>query len=82
MRVILKVKEVGFSLEEIRDILSIKLSGETPCGCVREKIIRKVEEIEKLIEDLQSRKRLLMDLIRKEGHGAPAVVCPIIESIG
>ncbi len=78
---IIKAKSVGFKLEDIKEILRISMSGETPCGCVEEKIRKKIEEIDKLIEELRSQKKLLEELI-KEGRKAPAVVCPIIESIG
>ena len=78
---ILKAKSVGFKLEEIKEIISLKLSGEAPCGCVEDRIREKIEEIDKLIEELRSRRRLLESLLR-ERREVPASVCPIIESIG
>ena len=78
---ILKAKSVGFKLEEIKEIISLKLSGEAPCGCVEDRIREKIEEIDRLIEELRSRKRLLESLL-KERREVPASVCPIIESIG
>jgi len=78
---ILKAKAVGFKLEDIKEIISLKFSGRTPCGCVEEKIREKIREIENLIDELSSQKRLLEDLL-KERREVPASVCPIIESIG
>ncbi|RLJ71326.1 DNA-binding transcriptional MerR regulator [Hydrogenivirga caldilitoris] len=77
---ILKAKAVGFKLEDIKEIISLKFSGRTPCGCVEEKIKGKIREIENLIEELNSQKKLLEGLLRKR-RDVPASVCPIIESI-
>jgi len=78
---ILKAKSVGFKLEDIKEIISLKFSGRTPCGCVEEKIKEKIEEIDRLIDELQSQRRMLEELL-KERREVPASVCPIIESIG
>ncbi len=78
---ILKAKSVGFKLEEIREIISLRFSGRTPCGCVEERIREKIEEIDRLIEELRSQRKLLESLLR-ERREVPASVCPIIESIG
>jgi len=78
---ILKAKSVGFRLEEIKEILSLGLSGVTPCGCVEEKIKEKIEEIDRLMDELKARKESLERLL-KERREVPASLCPIIESIG
>ena len=78
---ILKAKSMGFKLEDIKEIISLKLSGRTPCGCVEEKIREKIGEIERLIEELKSQRELLESML-KERRDMPASVCPIIESIG
>lgn len=78
---ILKAKAVGFKLEEIKEIISLKFSGRIPCACVEEKIREKIREIESLIDELNSQKKLLEDIL-KERREIPASVCPIIESIG
>jgi len=77
---ILKAKSVGFKLEEIKEILYLRYSGRTPCSCVEGKIREKIEEIDRLIEELRSRRELLEKLL-KERREVPASVCPIIESI-
>ncbi len=77
---IVKAKSVGFSLDEIKEILFLKFSGKTPCGCVEERIKEKIGEIDRLIEDLQAQRKILEELLR-ERREVPASVCPIIESI-
>jgi len=78
---ILKAKKLGFSLEEIKEIIDLRLSGETPCGCVREKLKEKIERIEELIEELSRQRELLESLLKRQGT-AGGELCPIIESIG
>ncbi len=77
---ILKAKRLGFTLEEVKEILSLKFSGERPCGCVREKIKKKLEDIENLIDELERKKELLENMLEEE-RAEPALFCPIIESI-
>ena len=77
---IVKAKSVGFSLDEIKEILFLKFSGKTPCGCVEERIKEKIGEIDRLIEGLQAQRKILEELLR-ERREVPASVCPIIESI-
>ena len=77
---ILKAKSVGFKLEEIKEIISLIYSGNVPCKCVEEKIRKKIEEIDKIIEELKSRKRILEKLLC-ERKNTSANFCPIIESV-
>ncbi len=77
---ILKAKKLGFSLEEIKEILHLRFSGERPCGCVREKLKEKIENIEKLIAELEARKKLLEELLYQDQEGQGRF-CPLIESI-
>ncbi len=78
-RFIVRAKELGFSLKDIKEIISLKLSGREPCGCVKEKIVKKVKEIDRMIEELERRKRILLSLLEGEPKER-APVCPIIES--
>ncbi len=78
-RFILKAKSLGFKLDEIREILEIRFSGEEPCGCVVDKIREKIDQIDRLIEDLKRRRDLLESLLSRRRSGT-APVCPIIES--
>ncbi len=79
-RFILKAKSVGFRLEEIREILSLRFSGREPCGCVEGKIREKIEEIDRFMEELSARRRLLEKLLR-ERREILSSLCPIIESV-
>jgi len=79
-RFILKAKRLGFTLEEIKEIVFIIKEGKEPCGCVEEKIKDKIRDIEVLILELSKKKNLLLKLL-EERRTESAVLCPIIESI-
>jgi DNA-binding transcriptional MerR regulator len=76
---ILRAKVLGFKLAEIREILNLRLSGKEPCECVRGKIKAKIEEIDRLVEVLLTRRRVLRSLLEGERRET-APVCPILES--
>lgn len=57
-----KVKELGFSLKEIKELLEINSKPKATCDLVKEKVTKKVEEINKKIRDLKQIKDTLLDL--------------------
>jgi DNA-binding transcriptional MerR regulator len=81
-----KAQRVGFTLEEIKTIREIRISGMKPCGYVREHAQKKVEEIELKIRELEDLRKTLMD-IQKESEALEPVqdqgqsICPLIEGI-
>jgi len=75
-------QNLGFSLQEIGQILQIHDQGELPCGTVKQKIQSKVQEIDGKIEQLQLLKTELLSLV-SESLPLPTdqedIICPIIE---
>jgi DNA-binding transcriptional MerR regulator len=76
---------LGFSLQEIRNILDIHDQGEMPCAEVRNNIERKIQDIDDRIQQLQQLKHELSDLMtRPSGHssqrGRTDLICPILQS--
>lgn len=53
LRFILSAKNLGFSLKEIRQILDLSSSGETPCPIVREMIAKHLSVIQRQMRDAQ-----------------------------
>ena len=76
-----RAKELGFSLAEIRDLLSLRDDPEATAGDVRGRAEAKIAEIEARVRDLQRMKRALLTLTATcSGHG-PVGTCPIIEAL-
>jgi DNA-binding transcriptional MerR regulator len=69
-------QSLGFRLEEIREIVSIRRSGRAPCSHVKVMIRQKLADVEVLRRGLRS-------LLRSwaSGGDAGAAVCPHIERV-
>ena len=76
-----RAKELGFSLAEIRELLSLRDDPEATAGEVRARAEAKVAEIEAKVRDLQRMKKALLTLTATcSGHGSVRT-CPIIEAL-
>ncbi|MGH6803750.1 MAG: MerR family DNA-binding protein [Methyloceanibacter sp.] len=81
LRFINRAKALGFSLEEIREILEVRRSGDTPCGCVATMIERNLAAIDQRIAELTALRRQLRGLNRSQPRSRAAqTICPIIEN--
>jgi Hg(II)-responsive transcriptional regulator len=81
VRFIKRAQELGFTLAEIRDLLSLRVADERDSATVRELAQKKITDIEDKIRTLQSMKAALEHLTdRCSGHG-PASQCPILKAI-
>lgn len=81
VRFIRQAKELGFSLKDIKELLSLRLLPGTTCKDIRERTTRKIDEIEEKIQTLQKMKNILATLESKcKGHG-PINTCPILGAL-
>jgi MerR family copper efflux transcriptional regulator len=81
IRFIKRAQELGFSLKEIKELLSLRLDPKTPAIEVRNRAEAKVKDIDKKIQTLQKMKHALLHLIGQcDGHGTVRE-CPIIEAL-
>lgn len=81
IRFIRQAQEIGFSLREIEELLSLRTDPSADCSDVRERAAAKLEEVEHKITKLQQIKSALNNLIAAcPGRGALRV-CSIMESL-
>lgn len=81
LRFIREAKELGFTLNEIRELLSLKLDPASSCGDVKERAEVKIADIEEKIRTLQRMKRALVKLTKACSGDGPTSECPILESL-
>lgn len=74
-----RAKDLGFSLKEIRELLSLKAKPKSKCASVKNKANRKIEEIEHKIDQLKSIKSALQGLVASCNSELPASDCPILD---
>lgn len=84
LRFIGQAQALGFSLDEIREILRLRYEGRSPCECVRNLLQKRLETIENQIKQLvEFRQDLRRTLARSKRlphlpHKASAI-CPLIQ---
>jgi len=78
-----QAQRLGFTLDEIKEIISMKRSGHAPCPHVRDLVNRKATELDKTLADLQEVRHGLRALLRRwpSQQASKALVCPHIEHI-
>jgi DNA-binding transcriptional MerR regulator len=80
LRFINRAKALGFSLSEIREILELRRSGNTPCGSVAMMIERNLAAIDQRMAELSALRRQLRALANDQPKPrASQTICPIIE---
>lgn len=81
LQFIRRAQELGFSLEEIRELLALRLSPGTSCAEVKSRTEAKIAQIESKIGELAAMKRVLRKLANScAGRGA-IDECPILASL-
>jgi len=76
----MRSRELGFSVEEVRQLLGLVDSGRNTCGEVRDKTLFHLEAIRERIADLQKLEEILSSTVAKcEGGNAPN--CPVVDAL-
>ena len=81
VRFIRRAKELGFSLKEIKELLSLRASPKSRCADVRRRAEAKIEDIEQKVCDLQRMKEALVKLTAACSGGGPVTACPILDAL-
>jgi len=81
VRFIKRAQEIGFSLAEIRELLSLRANGPRERNEVRAIAQAKIADIEDKMRTLKAMKTVLNRLTERCSACGPASECPILESI-
>jgi Hg(II)-responsive transcriptional regulator len=76
-----RAKDLGFSLAEIRELLTLRAVPRKDCSAVNRRAQTKIAEIEERIRDLQRMKRALRDLSNACANGTTVDDCVILDSL-
>jgi MerR family transcriptional regulator, mercuric resistance operon regulatory protein len=80
LRFILRARELGFSLEEIRELLRLAEERERPCAEVSTVAAAHLMDVRSKIADLKRMERVLKDVVAQCGDGT-LPECPLIETL-
>lgn len=80
-----KAQAIGFSLEEIGEVLSLHKQGDMPCGFVQSLLQEKIDQLETQIQHMKEFKTELEDYRDRwsstEPKLSPGDICPLIETV-
>jgi DNA-binding transcriptional MerR regulator len=82
LQFIVRARRLGFSLAEVREILSAFDEGETVCETTQQVLLRKQKEIQRAIQDLKALDEQILELLKrcKNSFARVSRICPVIES--
>lgn len=81
LRFIRQAKELGFSLKEIRELLSLRVTPGKSCADVKARAEAKIADVEQRIAQLDRMKRALAKLATACSGRGPTSECPILEAL-
>ena len=81
LRFIRNAQALGFTLNEITELLNLRVRSTSRCGDIQRKAEVKLRQVERKVEDLQALARSLQRLIRNCRAGQPSDHCPILTSL-
>ena len=81
IRFIRQAQQLGFTLAEIGELLSLRVDPRTNCGEVKKRAEAKVTEVDQKIRALRTMRWALIDITKRcSGEGTPSE-CPILEAL-
>lgn len=78
LRFIKRAQELGFSLKEIAEMLSLRVKPNQNCEWVKKKAESKLEEIGRKIADLKRMQKILTEVTEACVASKPVADCPIL----
>lgn len=81
LRFIRKAKDLGFSLKEIRELLSLRAKRLGSCADVRSRALDKIEDIDQKIAVLRAMRKALTGLVEECSGKGPRSECPILNAL-
>ncbi len=81
VRFIKRAQELGFSLDEIGDLLSLRAAPKARCADVRRRAEAKLDDIDEKMRTLRRMKKALAGLVAQCSGRGPVTDCPILEAI-
>ena len=81
LRFVRSAQELGFTLDEIRELLALKVEPGPNCAVVADRADLVIARVERKLEDLRSMRRALRSLRRACHDGDTSTECPILDAL-
>lgn len=80
LRFVLRARELGFSLDEIRELLRLVDERDQPCAAASAVAAAHLDDVRAKIADLKRMERVLKDVVAQCADGT-RLECPLIETL-
>lgn len=81
IRFIKRTQQLGFSLKEIRELLTLRVDTETSCEQVKERTAAKLTEVEQKMAELQRMRQALLQVASLCDGEGPKSRCPMLDAL-
>lgn len=81
IRFIRRAQDLGFTLEEIEDLLGLRVDDPASCGRVEAATRSKLSSVETKIRELERLRTILSRLVRACGEREKTSACPVLEML-
>jgi Hg(II)-responsive transcriptional regulator len=81
LRFIRHAQELGFTLKEVKELLTIRIRAGSSCADVRRRAEAKVAAVDEKIQQLQAIRDALVKLVAKCSGQGPLASCSILEAL-
>ncbi len=81
LRFIRRAKKLGFSLKEIKELLSLQSNPQTTCADIQQRAELKLADIHQRIADLEKMANALDTLVTACSADATSGECPILQAL-
>lgn len=78
VRFVKRAQELGFSLREIKELMSLRATPGTRCSAVRRRAEAKIQGIDEKVRTLRTMRQALGELLTQCSGRAPVSECPIL----
>ncbi len=82
IRFVRRAQDLGFTLEEIEDLLRLRVSSPASCARVEAATQAKLEAVESKIRELERLRATLHRLVQSCQKRKKTVACPVLEMLG
>jgi len=82
LRFIKTGKELGFSLKEIEELLTLRVDPRATCAQVKQRAEAKIADVEEKIKTLRRIKKTLGKIVASCKGEGPTEECPILDALG
>ena len=76
-----RCQSLGFSLNEIQDILELRITPESTCADMKSRVTEKLNDVDKKINELVKIRDALGRLLKRCSGKGPIGKCPILEEL-